>query len=130
MMTENEFFENLWREHRSTVAKLLRRHGLTKTDATAWANKLSEKDCGDETPAQTVQRLVCKIENDDGKDFVLYIDESISLLTPKHEGAKLWIKENVNGEQTWLGNGLVVEHRYISDLLGGIDYDGLTVEEL
>ena len=71
----------------------------------------------------------CEIENSDGPDFVLYCDSSISLITPITESAKTWIKENVSGEQSWLGSGLAVERRYISDLLGGIDYDGLTVEE-
>lgn len=47
-------------------------------------------------------------------------------LEPITEEAKQWIKDNVETEPyQWLGNVLVVEHRYIADIVAGMIEDGL-----
>lgn len=42
--------------------------------------------------------------------------------------AKAWIQENINAEEsTFFGSALVVEHRYIRDVLAGMESDGLEI---
>lgn len=52
---------------------------------------------------------------------------SIFLVTPCTQAARDWIEENVGGETQWFGKALVVEHRYIQDLVIGMQHAGLTV---
>mgnify|MGYP004456135767 CR=1 FL=1 len=54
---------------------------------------------------------------------------SIYLLTPITPEAKEWIEENVSEDSQWLGNGLAVEPRYLSDLVSGMSEDGLILSE-
>jgi len=54
---------------------------------------------------------------------------SIYLLTPITPEAKEWIEENVSEDSQWLGNGLAVESRYLSDLVSGMSEDGLILSE-
>jgi len=54
---------------------------------------------------------------------------SIYLLTPITPEAKEWIEENVSEDSQWLGNGLAVEARYLSDLVSGMSEDGLILSE-
>lgn len=42
--------------------------------------------------------------------------------------AEEWIRENVSEDSQYFGNALVVEHRYIGDLIEGMRSDGLTVQ--
>ena len=52
--------------------------------------------------------------------------QSVYGLTPITQAAKDWIKENVQAESwQWLGHTLVIEHRYISDIVQGMVDDGL-----
>ena len=62
-------------------------------------------------------------------DFFLENHGSISLLRPQNEQAIAWVDEHIG-----LGNGfqpywptLVIEHRYIADIIAGIHADGLAV---
>jgi hypothetical protein len=41
--------------------------------------------------------------------------------------AQKWISENVSGETTWFGRALVVEHRYIENLLVGMQEAGFRI---
>lgn len=53
---------------------------------------------------------------------------SIYTVTPMTDAAREWIDEYVTGEQQWLGRSLAVEHRYIADLVAGMQSCGLTVQ--
>lgn len=62
-------------------------------------------------------------------DFILQRDASLCILYVQTEAAQQWVTDNVTGETTWWGkNGLVVEWRYIDDLIFGIENDGLAVQ--
>jgi hypothetical protein len=62
--------------------------------------------------------------------FKWFNDGSIVVLTPQSDEAEAWLDDNVMTPETmrW-GRGIVVELRYINDLITGITADGLTVEE-
>lgn len=53
--------------------------------------------------------------------------DTVFLLTPITIQAREWIDENVSEERTNFGDGIAVEHRYIVDLVEGIQRDGLVV---
>ena len=50
-------------------------------------------------------------------------------LTPITEVAKAWIEENVSTEPwQWLGESLVIETRYVGDLVEGMFKVGLEID--
>ncbi len=53
---------------------------------------------------------------------------SVFLVTPHTDAAREWIKKNVGEEAQFFGYSLVVEHRYIDDLVEGMCNDGLIVK--
>jgi hypothetical protein len=62
-------------------------------------------------------------------DFTICDEGSILLLTPHTEPAHDWIHEHIgrsNGYQPWFPT-IVIERRYVSDILDGIDSAGLAV---
>jgi hypothetical protein len=60
-------------------------------------------------------------------DFELLDEGSIWLLRPMTEAAREWVANSISQDSTeWCG-GIVVEPRYIRDILDGIDDEGLTV---
>ena len=63
-------------------------------------------------------------------DFTLLDEGSISLLECNSDQAVAWVEENVSGEgfQPYWPSRLVVEARYVQDILSGILDDGLTVD--
>ena len=61
-------------------------------------------------------------------DFVLKYDRSISLLVPLTTEASAWIEDRVSEDRTYFGLALVIEHRYLADLVHGIEAEGLKVE--
>lgn len=62
-------------------------------------------------------------------DFTVENHGTIFLLTPHTPEAQEWIEAHVPPDaQTWAGlNSIVVEHRYIADIVAGIRADGLEV---
>jgi len=52
---------------------------------------------------------------------------TIFLVRPLTDAAREWIEENVSNESQWFGQSLAVEHRYVGDLITGMQADGLTV---
>lgn len=50
---------------------------------------------------------------------------SVYLVRPLTECAVTWLDEHTDG--TWFGNALAVEHRYVADLVAGMQDAGLTV---
>jgi hypothetical protein len=62
-------------------------------------------------------------------DFTILVDGSIFLLTPLSESAHDWIEQNIgrdNGFQPWWPT-VVIEHRYVVDIMVGIRNDGLVI---
>lgn len=54
---------------------------------------------------------------------------SLYLLRPISVGAKEWIEDNIPTDAQWFGGALVVEPRYVSDILVGLRSDGLVVSK-
>ncbi len=65
-------------------------------------------------------------------DFTLYGDGPMATLfrlTPSNDMAREWVEENVRRDgfqPTW--PELFIEHRYMQDLIDGIEAVGMTVE--
>jgi hypothetical protein len=60
-------------------------------------------------------------------DFTVENHGSIFILQPMSQAALDWVEDNLHPDhQTWAG-GVVVEHRYIEDIVVGIQADGLEV---
>lgn len=59
-------------------------------------------------------------------DFEVQHEGTIVLLHPLTDTGAKWISEHTDPDnRQFFGQALVVEHRYISDLLMGIEADGL-----
>ena len=61
-------------------------------------------------------------------DFWVQNHGSIYLLIPQTDAAKEWVEDNLPDDAQTFGAGIVVEHRYIYDIVNGIRGDGLEVE--
>ncbi len=64
-----------------------------------------------------------------GPDFIVENHHSIFLLRPQNEQAIAWVNEHIgadNGFQPYWPT-VVIEHRYIADIVAGIQSDGLAV---
>lgn len=62
-------------------------------------------------------------------DFLLENHGSILLLRPQTVSARIWVDDHIgkdNGFQPYYPT-VVVEHRYISDIIAGIQDDGLAI---
>jgi hypothetical protein len=60
-------------------------------------------------------------------DFVVENHGTIFLLQPLTPAANSWIEENLPDDRLTFGGGVVVEHRYIADIVRGAITDGLVV---
>ncbi len=60
-------------------------------------------------------------------DFLVNHQGIIAILTPRSEAAQDWLETNLSGRVSWQGDGVVVEHRYLADLLEGIQQGGFSV---
>ena len=63
-------------------------------------------------------------------DFEITGGGSVYLLNPVSEAAKIWVEENIgqdNGFQPYWPT-VVIEHRYIADVVAGIQAEGYTVQ--
>lgn len=62
-------------------------------------------------------------------DFRLQREGSISILYVETDAAQQWVADHIPSDATWWGrNGLVIEWRYVDDILFGIENDGLSVQ--
>lgn len=52
---------------------------------------------------------------------------SLFLVVPQDEAAEEWLREVTSPEAMWWAGGLVVEPRYIEDLVGGMLVEGWEV---
>lgn len=61
-------------------------------------------------------------------DVMVQCEGSIFLLTPISGEARSWLRDNVQPDAQWFGPALVVEHRYVEDLVEGLRCEGFNVE--
>jgi hypothetical protein len=61
-------------------------------------------------------------------DLKVQNEGSLFLLQPYTREGRDWINENVSDEAMFYGTALVVEHRYIEDIVEGAISEGLEVE--
>lgn len=60
-------------------------------------------------------------------DFIVAGGGTVYTLTPRTPQAEEWLNEHIGDDAHYLGRGLVVEHRYIRDIVEGAIADGFTV---
>lgn len=61
-------------------------------------------------------------------DFTVTNEGNIYLLAPLTSDAQAWVAEHIPDDaQRWCGK-LVIEHRFIDNVVDGINGDGLTCE--
>jgi len=60
-------------------------------------------------------------------DFEIQNEGTIYLLHPNTQAAQEWVEENLPADVQRFGGAVVVEHRYICDIIDGIRRDGLEV---
>lgn len=61
-------------------------------------------------------------------DFTVQNEGTIFLLQPLTVAAREWVNDNLPEQRLVYGTAVVVEHRYIFDIVVGIKRDGLEVE--
>ena len=62
-----------------------------------------------------------------GVDANLRADGSIALLRPLTDAARAWIAENLPADAQTFGGQIVIEPRYVADIVAGMQRDGLAV---
>lgn len=63
-------------------------------------------------------------------DVVIEDQGTIFLVELVSEAARAWVQENVVGDNTWLSpTVLMVEHRYVADIVSGMREAGLQVTD-
>jgi hypothetical protein len=60
-------------------------------------------------------------------DFTVRNEGSIFLVIPHTDSANTWIDLHIPEDAQRFGRGVVVEHRFIADIVVGIQADGLEV---
>lgn len=60
-------------------------------------------------------------------DFFVRNEGSIFLLEPQTDAAVAWVDEHLPPDHMLFGASIVVEHRYIRDIVAGIQSAGLAV---
>jgi hypothetical protein len=60
-------------------------------------------------------------------DLLVRDGGSVYLLRPTSRNGCRWLKEHTPADAIWFAGALVVEHRYIRDILAGVVRDGLRV---
>lgn len=60
-------------------------------------------------------------------DLLIHGGGSVYLLRPATAAGSVWIAMHIPFDAQWLGDAVVVEHRYIGDIVAGAFADGLRV---
>ena len=61
-------------------------------------------------------------------DLLVHGGGSVYLLRPVSQVGEAWIEEHLPADATWFGGAVVVEHRYIHNIVIGAVTDGLGVK--
>jgi len=64
----------------------------------------------------------------DDYDFDIQNHGAIAILTPCTEYAHDWVDEHLPDDAMRWGGGVVIEPRYLGDIIDGIEADGLSVQ--
>jgi hypothetical protein len=62
-------------------------------------------------------------------DLVFQNHGSIFVCIPDTDEGKDWIDQNISDDAMPWGRGIVIEHRFVGDIIQGAINDGLEVEE-
>ena len=62
-------------------------------------------------------------------DLIFENHGTIWLMTPNTDAGKDWVNEHIPEDAMKHGNAIVIEHRYVWDIINGALADGLIVEE-
>jgi len=76
----------------------------------------------------SLEGYIWKAELEKKADFKVENHGSLFLVTPLHLKACQHLTENIGEDSQWFGNALVVEHRYIENLVYGLQEHGFTVQ--
>jgi hypothetical protein len=60
-------------------------------------------------------------------DLLVHGGGTVYLLRPVSPTGAAWVDEHIPEDATWFGGAVVVEHRYIRDIVVGAVTDGLRV---
>ena len=61
-------------------------------------------------------------------DFTVSGGGTVYILTPQTAAALAWVEEHISPDALrWGQNSVVVEHRYVADIVDGASADGLVV---
>jgi len=60
-------------------------------------------------------------------DFLIENHGTICLIRPENDWARDWLYDNLH-EPQWLGDAAVVEHRYIGDIVQGLQGLGAVIK--
>ena len=60
-------------------------------------------------------------------DLIVHGGGTVYLLRPVSIAGETWIADHIAQDATWFGGGVVVEHRYIREIVEGAVADGLRV---
>ena len=67
-------------------------------------------------------------DEDEVFDLRVQDEGSIKILYAQTDRGRLWVRDRISGEhQMWAG-GVVVEHRYIDEIINGASEDELSIE--
>jgi hypothetical protein len=72
---------------------------------------------------QAMKAPTCQI------DFLVLVHGTIGLVRPLTWAASEWIKKHAPSQSQWFGPALLLEHRYIAELLNRMVEDGLRVRK-
>lgn len=62
-------------------------------------------------------------------DFTIHNFGSILTLNPETDAARAWVDENIgrdNGYQPWYPDAIIVEPRYVAEIVEGLSAEGLS----
>lgn len=59
---------------------------------------------------------------------LLLTSSNLALLKPLSSGCRKWLKEHVQPDAQWWAGALVVEYRYLDDLVAGLEAAGFKLQ--
>lgn len=61
-------------------------------------------------------------------DFSFLDEGTIAVLTPQTDAARAWVDEHIDPDHMQWAGGVVIEHRFVLDIITGLDSEGLTID--
>lgn len=60
-------------------------------------------------------------------DAIVENHGSVYLIRPSNSDAMVWLESHTSNDAMWWAGALVVDHRYVNDIINGMISDGLVV---